>query len=57
MSNKPQKKVQKPYFCSRCMKQDKTVKFTTNPYKAEIEGDDTKHFLCEACIDFLQDEI
>jgi hypothetical protein len=47
----------KPNLCSSCNRRRPDVILRVNPFEAEINQLYSKHFLCDRCIDTLNDEI
>jgi len=47
----------KSNLCSSCRRRKPDVKLQVNPFEAEINQIYSKHFLCDRCIDTLNDEI
>jgi len=44
------------HSCNYCGKTGSDVIFGPNPYKSDIEGDNTPEWLCASCRDLLCDE-
>ena len=56
MPKMKQRKPPKEGVCEWCKSTDK-VEFRPDPYRAELENDLTKHWICDPCFYKMQEEI
>lgn len=47
----------KPRKCSACHMKKEDVVLRINPYAAELNDDNTKHFICNDCVTQMAEEI